>query len=90
MADIEIQRENPYSKEDALTRIQIMTQKLEEKIGIKVAWSGDQGKFSGPAKGEIRVSDSSINIEVKLGLAAKLLKGKISKKIEQGLDKALG
>ena len=89
MADIEIQRENPFSKDDALTRIQSMTQKLEDKIGVKVAWSGDQAKFSGPAKGEIRVSDASISIEVKLGLAAKLLKGKISQKIEQGLDQAL-
>ena len=89
MADIEIQRDNPFSKDDALTRIQTMTQKLQDKIGVKVAWSGDQAKFSGPAKGEIRVSDATINIEVKLGLAAKLLKGKISEKIEQGLDQAL-
>ena len=89
MADIEIQRENPYSKEDALTRIQTMAQKLEDRIGVKVAWSGDEAKFSGPAKGAIKVSESSIHIEVKLGLAAKLLKGKISEKIEQGLDKAL-
>ena len=89
MADIEIQRDNPFSKDDALTRIQTMTQKLQDKIGVKVAWSGDQAKFSGPVKGEIRVSDATINIEVKLGLAAKLLKGKISEKIEQGLDQAL-
>ena len=89
MADIEIQRENPYSKEDALTRIQTMAQKLEDRIGVKVAWSGDEAKFSGPAKGAIRVSEANIQIEVKLGLAAKLLKGKISEKIEQGLDKAL-
>ena len=90
MADIEISRANPYSKEETITRLQDMTQKMEERLKVKVAWSGDKGTFSGPAKGDIRVSDGSININVKLGLAAKLIKGKIAEGIEKGLDKALG
>ena len=89
MADIDISRPNPYSKEEAITRLKDMTAKMEDRLKVKVAWSGDQGQFSGPAKGAIKVSDSSINIEVKLGLAVKLLKGKISDGIEKGLDKAL-
>ena len=89
VADIEISRANPYSKEETITRLQDMTQKMEDRLKLKVAWSGDQGQFSGPAKGAIRVSESSIDIEVKLGLAVKLIKGKIAEGIEKGLDKAL-
>lgn len=90
MADIEISRTNPVSKEEAITRIQDMTQKMEERMGIKVAWAGAKCTFSGLAKGDICVSDDTIDINVKLGLAAKLIKGKIAAGIEKGLDKALG
>ena len=90
MADIEISRANPYSQEETVNRLQDMTQKMEERLKVKVAWSGETGSFSGLAKGKIQVSEDRIDINVKLGLAAKLIKGKIAEGIEKGLDKALG
>ena len=58
-------------------------------MGLKLAWNGDVCTFSGPAKGRLAIMDDRVEIEVKLGMAARLVKGKIETKIKEGLAKAL-
>jgi putative polyhydroxyalkanoate system protein len=89
VADIEVSKEHPHGKDGARERVEPFIQKMAGSLGLKVSWDGDECRFEGPAKGLITVCEDKVDIEVKLGLAAKMMKGSIKKKIEEGLDRAL-
>ncbi len=90
MADIKMSRAHEYTKDEAKKRIDRLLVKMSERMGLKCEWQGDTCTFTGPAKGEIKVGEKNVDVEVKLGLAAKMMKGMIEKQLSDGLDRALG
>ena len=89
MADIKVTRAHEYGKAGAKERCEKLFEKLGDNLGLKVAWDGDTCNFSGPAKGALVVNEKSVDIEVNLGFAAKLMKGKIEQKLNEYVDRAL-
>lgn len=89
MTDIKISRPHSFGKAGARARVESFLDKVPEMGGLKWTWNGDVCNFSGPASGQLVVGESNIDIEVKLGFAAKLLKGKIEARLQEGIEKAL-
>jgi len=90
MADIKVTRAHAHGKEGARERCARMLDKMKDGVGLKLTWDGDTCRFTGPAEGTLVVNDESVDVEVKLGFAAKIMKGKIEQRLNEGLDKALG
>lgn len=89
MADIKVQQTYGFDKEECKKRVETYIEKMGDAMGLKLSWNGDVCTFSGPAKGQLCIRDDHVEIEVKLGMAARLVKGKIETKIKEGLAKAL-
>jgi putative polyhydroxyalkanoate system protein len=89
MSDIKMTKAHAHGKDEAKKRIDRLLGKMADGMGLKTEWDGDTCKFTGPAKGEIKVGEQNVDVEVKLGLAAKMMKGTIEKKLAEGLDRAL-
>jgi putative polyhydroxyalkanoate system protein len=88
MATIKVSREHAHDKDEIRRRCDKFMTKMTE-LGLKADWQGDTCKFSGPAKGQLTLADKRVDLEVELGMALSLMKGKIEEKINEGLDRAL-
>ncbi len=89
MSNIKVTQTYTVEKDECKKRIGEYIEKMGDSMGLKLSWNGDVCTFSGSAKGQLAIFDDRVEIEVKLGLAARLFKGKIETKIKDGLAKAL-
>ena len=91
MADITITKNHGLGMDGAKARLDKMGVELQQKYGIKSSWSGNVATLSGTGlkKGTVEVSESSIKVEITLGMLAKAMKGKIEEQINIAFEKAL-
>jgi putative polyhydroxyalkanoate system protein len=95
MATIEISRQHSLERELARKRAEELARSMEEKLGIRWRWDGEQIRFdapSGAAKGttgQVRVEATSIHVEIDLPLLLRAMKGMVESKVNQKLDAAL-
>ncbi|MBU6958747.1 polyhydroxyalkanoic acid system family protein [Pseudomonas sp. CVAP len=90
MAHISVERAHGLGKEAAREKADKLAEKLAAQYGLEPQWSGDtlNLKRSG-VKGAVYVGDTSIRIDVELGLLMSAMSGTIKSEIERALDKAL-
>ena len=88
MATIKVSREHTHDKDEIRRRCDKFMTKMTE-MGLKTDWQGDVCKFSGPAKGSLTLGDKRVDLEVELGMALSLMKGKIEEQIKERLERAL-
>lgn len=91
MADIKINKPHSMETDDIRKRLDEMAGELQSQYGIKSAWSGNTATLSGTGvkKGMVELTQSTVNVEITLGLLAKAVKGKIEKQINIALNKVL-
>ncbi|MSP26161.1 MAG: hypothetical protein EXR75_13590 [Myxococcales bacterium] len=95
MATIEISRSHALGIEDAKKRAEQLAKDLEGKLGITWSWEGEQIRFradSGAAKGAngvVKVSASTVRVEIDLPFLLRAMKGMISGKVEERLNTLL-
>lgn len=90
MAKISIHREHALGLETARIKVEDIAKQLKEKLDADYSWDGDTLNFKrAGASGHINVTDESMDLEIKLGLALTPLKGMIEKTILENLDQAL-
>lgn len=90
MSDINIKRSHNLDIDTARSKLDDLKQKLDNKFGFDTSWDGSELNFNGKGTtGQIRLQSDSVEVDMKLGMLLKPLKGKIAQSIEQGLDKAL-
>lgn len=92
MADISLSRNHAYSIDDArarLERLLVNFQASKPDLIQKVEWAADRnsaeagGKFF---KGQFRLSDSSLAVDLELiGFAAKMAKGMVKERLEKAI-----
>ena len=93
MATIDIRREHALSKEEARERAEKMAKGMEEKLGIRWKWAGDNIEFdvpSGAAKGatgKVSVEPKSLRVEIDLPFLLRAMKGTVESKVKERLDK---
>ena len=72
-----------------------LAQTLQNPLGIDWKWDGDALQVTaagGPAKGtkgEVRVSDSNVRVQVDLPMLLRVMKGVVEQKVNEKLDKSL-
>jgi len=90
VAHISVERAHGLGKEAAREKADKLAEKLAAQYGLEPQWSGDtlNLKRSG-VKGAVYVGDTSIRVDVELGLLMSAMSGTIKSEIERALDKAL-
>jgi len=90
MANIHIKRTHNLGLDNARTEVEKIAQSLKSEIQADYAWSGNRLQFrrSG-ASGTIDVGADFIDMDIRLGMAFSMLKGKIEERINNKLDAAL-
>lgn len=90
MSQIHINREHPFNIEEARERVEVLRGKLKDKLGINSQWQGNELSFKGSGTtGKITVTESDIDVRIKLGLLMGALAPTLKEKISQGLDDAI-
>ena len=91
MSKILVREQHQLGAADARTRIGTFEEMLN-KYMIKLVWNDDMATFKGPVNGHIKVGDNFIEVELKLGMAAKMLgidptrlEASIRKRLKAGL-----
>jgi len=90
MPTIDIQRTHNLGRDKARAAAELVAARLKEKIDATYRWDGDDLRFErSGAKGRIHVTDTTVRLEIDLGLVLRPLKGKIEEKAHQYLDEHL-
>jgi len=96
MATIDIRRSHALGKDVAKTRAESLAKGMQEKMGIRWSWDGDQIKFDAPsgaakgAKGSVSVDDSNVRVEIDLPFLLRAVKGTIESRVNDELNKLMG
>jgi putative polyhydroxyalkanoate system protein len=69
-------------------RVETVAGEIAKKMGVKYLWNGDvcDLKGGGLKSGKITVTNSSVSIELTLGMMAKMMKSAIEKEIDQKIS----
>jgi len=90
MANIHIERQHTLGLETAKTQMETVAQNLKRDLQADYHWKGNTLVFKRTgASGAIDVSEGNVVVDVKLGMALGLMKGKIEDGINRNLDKML-
>ena len=89
MADIDLTHNHTLGKEAARQKADGVLQSLGAQYGIKGSWSGDVFNITKPVEGKVTVSDTNVRVELSLGFAMRMMKGKIEEEVKKQLSKAL-
>lgn len=89
MSDINITKQHSVEMDALRKRVDDMVESLKQKYSIKYNWSGDTCNISGAGlkKGTVSLTNSSLTIDITLGMLAKMLKPKIEEQIEKKIGK---
>jgi putative polyhydroxyalkanoate system protein len=96
MSTIDIRRSHTLDKDEAKRRAEALAKGMEDKLGIRWSWEGDQIRFDAPggaakgATGTVSVDSKEVRVEVSLPFLLRAIKGTIEGKINQKLDELLG
>lgn len=90
MAVIKLQRDHSLGRDAARERVESIARQLHKQLDAEYHWEGDTLKFKrSGASGHILVSDTGVEIEVKLGMLLSALKGTVENTLTDELNKRL-
>lgn len=91
MVDIAIYRDHSMDTGILKGRLDELAADLKKKYGIRSRWDGDTCLLDGGGvkKGVLTITDSSLSVELTLGMLAKLLKPKIEEEINKKIGGVL-
>ena len=96
MATIDISRKHTLDKEEARKRSEELAKSMEEKLGIRWRWEGDNIRFDAPsgaaqgANGTVSVDPRVVRVEVDLPFLLRAVKGMVEGRINEKLDALIG
>ena len=90
MSKISIERNHSLGIEVAREKVVEVEQKLHERFGLSTTWKGNTVHIDGKGvTGTLEVGESSVRLNLKLGLALRVFAGKIKESVERAFDRAL-
>lgn len=90
MATIHITRSHQLDEETVRDKVQELANALVEKLSAEYQWEKDRLVFNrSGANGFVRIGDQEVEVEIKLGMMLRPLKGTIEKTITDYLDQRL-
>ncbi|MGD2053644.1 MAG: polyhydroxyalkanoic acid system family protein [Gammaproteobacteria bacterium] len=91
MATIHIKKAHAVDHETVKQEVQNLADKLSKELSADYQWEGDRLVFKRKgASGHIDISETEVDIEIKLGMVLTPLKGAIEKTVTSYLDEHLG
>jgi putative polyhydroxyalkanoate system protein len=92
MADISKTKTHSMDIATVKERVEKVAGDIAKKMGVKYSWSGNvcDLKGAGLKDGKITVTDSSVSIDLTLGMMAKMMKPVIEKEIEAKIAEIVG
>jgi putative polyhydroxyalkanoate system protein len=96
MATIDIRRPHTVGKDVAKEKAEALARDMQEKLGIRWSWQGDNIKFDAPggaakgSSGTVSVDGSAVRVEIDLPFLLRAVKGTIESKVNKKLDDLLG
>ncbi len=89
MADISKSANYDFDIETMRSRLTDLAEEMSRKFGIKYHWDGDICVLSGSAlkRGAINMTESTVSIELTLGMMAKMFKSQVEKEIDSRIRK---
>lgn len=85
-----IRRSHDFGIDEARRRIDEVAAELEDRFSLTTQWRGDNLEISGTGiKGQVTVTDRTVELYLKLGFALAIMEGPIRSAIEQNLDEHL-
>ncbi len=87
MADLIFKREHTLGLEGARERVQKLATEMTDSFRVKSEWQGDVLQFrrSG-VNGELRVTETTIELDARLGPLLSAFKPKIQAQLDQNFD----
>lgn len=90
MASIEIRRAHALGMQQAKLAVDTVAQQLHKDLQARSHWQGDSLRFECPgAHGHIEVTHDAVCVSVSLSWLLSAAKGRITKSIEETLDRYL-
>jgi putative polyhydroxyalkanoate system protein len=91
MADISITKSHNVEVGVLRGRLEELARDLKTKYGVRSRWEGDTCHLDGAGlkQGVVKISATSLSLELTLGMVAKLLKPKIEEEIGRKIGKVL-
>jgi putative polyhydroxyalkanoate system protein len=89
MADIDLSQNHSLGKDGARRKAEELVSSLGASYGIKGSWSGDVFNITKPVEGKVTVGDTNVRVELSLGFAMRMMKGKIEEEVRKQLTRAL-
>ncbi len=90
MSEIKIERRHQLGRAEAQRRVVEIEPKLKQNYGVRLEWNGDQATLKGSGvTGSVEVTDTRVEIDLKLGLLLRPMAGKIREALERNVDRAL-
>ncbi|WP_298184860.1 polyhydroxyalkanoic acid system family protein [uncultured Pseudomonas sp.] len=90
MAKITIERPHNLGREAAREKAEQLAERLARQYDVRYRWNGDSLEFKrSGADGSIEVRESSVRVQLSLGLLLSAMSSSIKREIEEALDKNL-
>jgi putative polyhydroxyalkanoate system protein len=87
---MKIHRRHKLGLEEARNRADKIAADLQQQFSMRSRWQGDVLQVQGNGvKGQLLVDEENLELDVKLGLALKLMEGPIRAAIEATIDEEL-
>jgi hypothetical protein len=90
---MQFEKPHSFTQEEALTRLQALTDYWSAKHGVQISWSGNTGQVKGKVKGvkfegTMTVTGDLLTADIKAGFLAEKLGGKqyVESKLDDYLD----
>ena len=88
---MKITRSHDLGLDEVRQRVTALADSLCSQYSLQSSWRGDELEISGSGvSGKIAVAEQSVDVDVKLGFALKMLESTIRSSIESAMDKHLG
>jgi putative polyhydroxyalkanoate system protein len=82
-----VRRPHGTTKSEAESKLAGLTSYLEERYGVKILLRGANATVSGRGvKGAANVDDTHVTVDLKLGIPASLVAGKIEAGVNRSID----
>lgn len=90
MAKITVERPHNLGREAAREKAEQLAERLAREYDVRYRWNGDNLEFKrSGADGRIEVNESSVRVQLSLGLLLSAMSSSIKREIEDALDKNL-
>jgi putative polyhydroxyalkanoate system protein len=91
MATIDIRRSHALDRQVVRQKSEELARSMEEKLGIRWRWEGEQIRFDAPSgkakgvSGSVSVDASTVRVEIDLPFLMRPIKGMVESKVSQKL-----